>query len=112
MSLKSCGRNNVQKIKQSQHPIQANFRDDVYTMFRDGTYAKLVEGSWRQRLHYEGHARPLGRFEEGQKWRRNDMHDSVPRHRVQAGKPDEYVYVRTYVRTYATGGTGYGVWDV
>ena len=52
MSLKSCGRNNVQKIKQSQHPTQANFRDDVHTTFHDGPYAKLVEDFWRQRLPY------------------------------------------------------------
>ena len=101
----------MQKIKQSQHPIQANFRDDVYTMFRDGTYAKLVEGFWRQRLHYEGHARPLGRFEEGQKMaakRHARFCTTTPCASWQARR----VRLRTYVRTYATGGTGYGVWDV
>ena len=110
MSLKSCGRNNVQKIKQSQHPIQANFRDDVHTTFHDGPYAKLVEGFWRQRLPYPLLIKLVQGLVVSKRWVMDaagldvlrvvwdnlrlyaDSYELVP---GDSGR----VYVRTYVRT-------------
>ena len=110
MSLKSCGRNNVQKIKQSQRPIQANFRDDVHTTFHDGPYAKLVEGFWRQRLPYPLLIKLVQGLVVSKRWVMDaagldvlrvvwdnlrlyaDSYELVP---GDSGR----VYVRTYVRT-------------
>ncbi len=110
MSLKSCGRNNVQKIKQSQHRIQANFRDDVHTTFHDGPYAKLVEGFWRQRLPYPLLIKLVQGLVVSKRWVMDaagldvlrvvwdnlrlyaDSYELVP---GDSGR----VYVRTYVRT-------------
>ena len=100
----------MQKIKQSQHPIQSNFRDDVHTTFRDGPSAKLVEGFWRQRLPYPLLIKLVQGLVVSKRWVMDaagldvlrvvwdnlrlyaDSYELVP---GDSGR----VYVRTYVRT-------------